>query len=304
MKSVTRVTIHHESGEKFFGEGPCRLLRAVEAHGSLRAAAISMEMAYSKAVKIIRNAEETLGYPLTRRAIGGRDGGGSSLTAEARAFLAKYEAWRDSCTSANQGMFDRIFQAKEPGGIACVIMASGMGRRFGGNKLMADFGGRPMIERILDASEGLFANRIVVTRHDDVQALCRGHGIPVIRHDLPHRNDAIRLALAAVGPGASGCIFCPSDQPLLRRESLQRFTEAAASDPSVILRLGFEDTVGSPVLFPAWCFAELTQLPEGAGGRLMLEKYRDQVQIIPAESALELRDVDTEEDLNSLTEET
>ena len=35
MKAVTKVTFLDEQGEKFFGEGPARLLRAVERHGSL-----------------------------------------------------------------------------------------------------------------------------------------------------------------------------------------------------------------------------------------------------------------------------
>ena len=35
--------------------------------------------------------------------------------------------------------------------IGCVIMASGLARRFGSNKLLADFGGRPMLCRALDA---------------------------------------------------------------------------------------------------------------------------------------------------------
>ena len=56
--------------------------------------------------------------------------------------------------------------------LGCVIMASGMGTRFGGNKLMADFGGAPMIARILQATDGLFARRVVVTRHADVAAFC------------------------------------------------------------------------------------------------------------------------------------
>ena len=33
--------------------------------------------------------------------------------------------------------------------LGCVIMASGTGQRFGGNKLLADFGGRPLISCIL-----------------------------------------------------------------------------------------------------------------------------------------------------------
>jgi molybdenum cofactor cytidylyltransferase len=70
------------------------------------------------------------------------------------------------------------------GNISCVIMASGLGTRFGGNKLTADFHGEPMILRAFKATEGIFEKRIVVTRHADVEALCRRHGIDCILHDL------------------------------------------------------------------------------------------------------------------------
>ena len=49
MKAATKIIFFTDTGEKFFGEGPYRLLMAVEETGSLRAAALSMEMAYSKA---------------------------------------------------------------------------------------------------------------------------------------------------------------------------------------------------------------------------------------------------------------
>ena len=60
MKPVTRITLTDDNGIKFFGEGPCRLLRAVEKTGSLRAAAMEMEMAYSKANKLMKQAEAYL----------------------------------------------------------------------------------------------------------------------------------------------------------------------------------------------------------------------------------------------------
>ena len=41
MRAVTKVYFLDESGEKFFGEGPCRLLHGVEQTGSLRAASSS-----------------------------------------------------------------------------------------------------------------------------------------------------------------------------------------------------------------------------------------------------------------------
>ena len=80
MKAVTKITFYDEQGDKFFGEGPCRLLRAVEEAGSLHAAALSMGMAYTKAMKLLKTAERALGYPLTARTTGGRAGGGSRLT--------------------------------------------------------------------------------------------------------------------------------------------------------------------------------------------------------------------------------
>ena len=57
MKAVTKITFLDDNNEKFFGEGPARLLHGVEECGSLRAAAMSMDMAYTKALKLIKNAE-------------------------------------------------------------------------------------------------------------------------------------------------------------------------------------------------------------------------------------------------------
>ena len=41
MQPNIRVMLFDEDGERFFGEGPCRLLHAIEQTGSLRAAAQS-----------------------------------------------------------------------------------------------------------------------------------------------------------------------------------------------------------------------------------------------------------------------
>ena len=109
MKPVVKITLTDDNGIKFFGEGPCQLLRLVETTGSLRSAAIKMEMAYSKATKILKQAELTLGYPLTTRNTGGKDGGGSILTPEGKQFLRQYEAYRDACVKANQELYRTFF---------------------------------------------------------------------------------------------------------------------------------------------------------------------------------------------------
>lgn len=185
------------------------------------------------------------------------------------------------------------------GRAGCVIMASGMGKRFGGNKLMAAFGGQPMIVRALASTQGIFASRVVVTRHEDVAAYCRKAGISVVLHALPHRSDTIRLGLDALGD-IDGCLFCPGDQPILRRETVAALALSAAADPSVIWRTAFEGTPGAPVLFPRWTLPELRTLEEGMGGQAVIRRHPDRVRTLDVFDRYELADVDTPEDLQRL----
>ena len=294
MQPVTKITFTDDDGIKFFGEGPCRLLRCVEKTGSLRAAAIEMEMAYSKASKILKQAETSLGFPLTTRNAGGKDGGGSRLTPEGKRWLQQYEAYRDACVKSNQALFRQFFPQ-----IGCVIMASGQGKRFGSNKLMADFHGKPMIQRAIDATDGLFAKRVVVTRHEQVAALCREQHVEVVLHDLPHRNDTVRLGLETLGD-LDACMFLPGDQPLLRRETVAMLLESRKEHPDSIIRPVYEDTEGSPVLFPSWAFPELLHLPEGKGGGVVIKNYPQAVHRVFVADPFELADADTPDTLKTL----
>jgi molybdate transport system regulatory protein len=109
LKAQTKITFFDENNNKFFGEGPARLLHAIEEHGSLRTAALSMDMAYTKAFKIIKNAESALGFPLTTRTTGGKTGGGSQLTPEGKEWLIRYETYRDACIQTNQRLYLEFF---------------------------------------------------------------------------------------------------------------------------------------------------------------------------------------------------
>ena len=199
--------------------------------------------------------------------------------------------------------------------VGCVIMASGLGVRFGSNKLMADFGGRPLIARALDVSgTPLLAARVVVTRSAQVAALGKACSVPVILHSLPGRSDTVRLGLEALlqkQPGLAGCIFLPGDQPLLRQESLEtmiRRFEMQNEREQAILRLGWPaeagaaPLVGSPVLFGSSYFDALRTLPEGKGGGAVIRQHPERVGAVWATHREELEDVDTRESLEKLKE--
>lgn len=185
------------------------------------------------------------------------------------------------------------------GDLGCVIMASGLGKRFGGNKLMADFGGAPMIERALLATDGIFSKRVVVTRSEEVAEYCRARGTDVILHILPNRNDTVRLGLAAM-ENVNGCLFCPGDQPLLTEETVASLALLANAEKHCICRPIFEETVGAPVLFPQSTFEELRSLPEGKGGGFVAKQHPDWMKTLRIQNAYELMDADTPDQLDLL----
>lgn len=185
------------------------------------------------------------------------------------------------------------------GNIGCVIMASGLGKRFGGNKLMADFHGQPMICRVLDATEGIFTQRVVVTRSEEVADLCRERGIQTVLHSLPHRSDTVRLGMGAM-PGMDRCMFVTADQPLLRRETVAALALAPKGAADAVWRAAWEGIPGSPTVFPKWVFPELLELPEGKGGSAVAKKHPECLRLLKVGDQYELKDVDTPEDLEEL----
>ena len=106
------VTLRLLDGEdqRRFGPGVAALLEEVREKRSLRAAAGAMGMAYSKAWRIVRSAEEALGYKLLRSTVGGRNGGGAALTEEAEALLSAWRALREEVGAFAQERFAEQFR--------------------------------------------------------------------------------------------------------------------------------------------------------------------------------------------------
>lgn len=99
--------------KKAFGPGVATLLRNVDRLHSLRAAAVEMGMAYSKAWRITKESEALLGFALLVSSAGGKNGGGARLTPEARSLLARYDAYTDALRAASEALFREHFLQEE-----------------------------------------------------------------------------------------------------------------------------------------------------------------------------------------------
>lgn len=101
------VTARLYTDKKCFGPGVAMLLRRVDRLRSLRAAAMDMDMAYSKAWTILREAERGLGFKLLHSTTGGKNGGGATLTPEGRGMLEAYDRFEAELKAAGEELFAR-----------------------------------------------------------------------------------------------------------------------------------------------------------------------------------------------------
>ncbi len=111
MKIVVKTYISDDSGDKFFGYGPYVLLQETAKTGSLRKATQTLNMAYPKALSLIKRAESHLGCKLIVTTTGGKGGGGSALTEEALEVMAQYDQLRQEIDRFAKQRFGEIFGA-------------------------------------------------------------------------------------------------------------------------------------------------------------------------------------------------
>lgn len=202
--------------------------------------------------------------------------------------------------------------------LACVVLASGLGQRFGTNKLLTPFNDQPLVQHILTITNDLFMQRVVVTRHAEIKKLCDAQRIACILHHEPYLSDTVRLGIeyllqahqsstnagnskknsaSSTQPKICGLLFATGDQPLLRQASIKKLCESFLTEPEKIHRLAADTTPGNPVIFPITLAQELKQLPQDKGGGALIKKYPELVIQVPVQDKYELYDVDTKADL-------
>ena len=183
-----------------------------------------------------------------------------------------------------------------------VVMASGLGSRYGGNKLLAPLGGRAVLAHVLETGRELFPHSVVVTRSPDTAALARSLGVAALVHDRPFRSDTVKLGLEALGDCPAGVVFSPGDQPLISRETLETLALCAGAAPNHIWRTCDGGRPGAPLYFPAPFRPALLALSGKAGGGAVAKENPGQVGWVPVREEWELWDLDRPEDLPRLEE--
>jgi molybdenum cofactor cytidylyltransferase len=182
--------------------------------------------------------------------------------------------------------------------IGCVVMASGLSKRFGENKLLAPLSGKFVAQyAVNNAISCNFDNAILLTRIPQVKETFESQ-IQCILHDRPTRNEAIALAVEKMCD-MNGIMFMQADQPLVSKDSIDNMIFAFRQNSSSCFRLAYGDKQASPTIFPSRLFEALTTLPPHKGGNSIFATG-ETAQSIFAQTEHELFDIDTPSDLQFL----
>ncbi len=113
IRAEIKVVI--KNGSSFLmGPGVFALLNAINENSSVSEATKSLQISYSKAWKMIREAEEGAGEALVIRSTGGKGGGQSSLTEAADRLLKAYEATCEDLRLSAKKIAEKNFSNNQP----------------------------------------------------------------------------------------------------------------------------------------------------------------------------------------------
>lgn len=182
--------------------------------------------------------------------------------------------------------------------IGCVVLAAGNARRFGSNKLQAQVDGQTLIRHVLEViPAGL--DTVVVTQYPEIIELAKEYGFQTVLNDAPELgiSRSVRLGLEQ-RLDCEGVLFMVSDQPWLKRNSVEALIALWAQNPGKIAAMAHKGNRGNPCLFPARLFPELLTLTGDRGGSAVIRGHEEDVLLLETE-AVELIDIDTPAVLNA-----
>jgi len=104
----TRIKIGKD--KPFFSIGPMELLEKIETYSSLKKATEAMGMSYTKALRIIRDIECELGFPVVVSIKGGNDRGSTKLTVKGKQVLTTFKEIHNDVSAYAEKLFEERFR--------------------------------------------------------------------------------------------------------------------------------------------------------------------------------------------------
>lgn len=185
--------------------------------------------------------------------------------------------------------------------ISAVVLAAGLSRRMGVQKVLLPFGGKSVIAHIVDQ---LLASKV------DKVCVVTGHQAERIREELSSRPvsivdnpdyesgmlSSVRCGLRALPQQCKGVLVALGDQPSITSKLVNLMIQSFSASGRRILVPCYDGKRGHPILFSAHYRQEILTDYGDVGLRGLLHAHPDEVFELTVSTAAVLSDMDVPED--------
>ena len=192
--------------------------------------------------------------------------------------------------------------------VSAVVLPAGRVESMGEQKVLLPLREKPVLQRVL---EGALASRVR-------EVVCVVSNLASARQHITIENErliwlvnygadggpnsSMIAGLWAVDPNSDGVLFLAGDQPFICSELIDALIDRFENSRALIVAPSFEGQTRNPLLFRRELFPEFLKLAGNRGARALLEKNRDQAELVPWSEEIPSVDVDVRADYARLKE--
>ncbi len=195
--------------------------------------------------------------------------------------------------------------------ITGIVMAAGLSRRMGVNKLLLCIDNIPLIKRTLRTIEKSKLQKVIVVYSDqgvldvvkdyerersesDVSLM----NIQLVYNQHPEKgqSESVKLGMFESETKSEGYMFFVADQPFLNPEVINQIVDAFTENPEHIVVPTYNNSRGMPIIFPGKYRLDLLSVSGDKGGRSIIDENKKQTIFLPIEDPKVGEDMDTLED--------
>ncbi|WP_319370545.1 NTP transferase domain-containing protein [uncultured Ilyobacter sp.] len=184
---------------------------------------------------------------------------------------------------------------------SAVIMASGLSKRMGENKLFMNFQGEPMLRKTLKTISSIpFYEIILIGKDEETRNLGEKYKMRYVQNNRSYLGQSESVKLGVLESSGDGIVFFTGDQPLLSKEAVLILFWEFHKKKIITLPLT-QGQRSSPVFFPKYKKSELLKLEGDTGGRKVIRES-SKINEVFFENSFLFKDVDSLEDLEEINE--
>lgn len=184
--------------------------------------------------------------------------------------------------------------------ITVIVMASGLAKRMGENKLLLKYDGIPIIEHSFKAIKNIEGVEvIVVSQYEEILKLAEQYNFITIKNNNSEvgQSESIKLGILN-SKSCDGYMFFVGDQPLINKEDIENIIKTFNENKDYIVIPKYNLKVGNPVIFPYNKRCELLSLKNDEKGKKVVNTSTKIKYVKVCENTL--FDIDTKEDYEKL----